>query len=128
VSGRAGPGARQRAGPLVLVLAADLPFLRAGPLTALMRAARGGAAPGGGTAAGAVLLDDGGQAQWLISCWQYGPLRAGLDVYGGRSLRGLFCALRPVRLSWPRAGDEPPPWLDCDTPEAVGQAQAWAGR
>ena len=110
------------AGPLVLVLAADLPFLRSGPLTALAGAVRGGAADG------AVLADEDGRPQWLISCWRYGPLRAGLDNYAGHSLRGLFEALRPARMGWPRDDREPPPWLDCDTPEAVDQARAWVSR
>lgn len=122
VTGGAVVGAGETGGPLVLVLAADLPFLRSGPLNALAGAVRGGAA------AGAVLEDDGGRAQWLISCWRYGPLRAGLGGYAGHSLRGLFEGLRPVRMGWPGAEDEPPPWLDCDTPEAVDQARAWTGR
>jgi molybdopterin-guanine dinucleotide biosynthesis protein A len=122
VTGGATVGTGEPAGPLVLVLAADLPFLRPGPLTALAGAVRRGAA------AGAVLEDDGGRPQWLVSCWDYGPLRAGLDHYGGHTLRGLFGALRPVRLGWPRDDGEPPPWLDCDTPEAVDQARAWASR
>jgi molybdopterin-guanine dinucleotide biosynthesis protein A len=111
-----------RAGQLVLVLAADLPFLRSGPLTALAGAVRGGVADG------AVLADEGGRPQWLISCWRYGPLRAGLDNYAGHSLRGLFGTLRPAWMGWPRDDGEPPPWLDCDTPEAVDQARAWVSR
>jgi molybdenum cofactor guanylyltransferase len=116
----AGPGGQ--AGPLVLILAADLPFLRSGPLLALAGAARAG--PG----AGAVLQDDGGRPQWLISCWRLGPLRAALAKYAGHSLRGLFCDLRPERMGWPGEDGEPPPWLDCDTPEAVDLARAWAAR
>jgi molybdopterin-guanine dinucleotide biosynthesis protein A len=111
-----------RAGPLVLVLAADLPFLRSGPLTALAGAVRGGVADG------AVLADEDGRPQWLISCWRYGPLRAALDNYAGHSLRGLFEMLRPAWMGWPRDDGEPPPWLDCDTPEAVDQARAWVSR
>ncbi|HEX6856076.1 MAG TPA: hypothetical protein VF204_12345 [Streptosporangiaceae bacterium] len=92
------------------------------------RAARLAGAVRGGAAAGAVLEDDGGRPQWLISCWPYGPLRAGPDHCGGHSLRGLFGALRPVRLGWPRDDGEPPPWLACDPPEAVDQARAWVSR
>src|SRR5579875_377236 len=87
------------AGPWTALLAADLPFLRAGHLGALLRAAeRAGA--------GAVLADDGGRPQWLAGCWRTSALRA--------------AAL--VRLA-PAPG-EPPPWLDCDTPEDLRRARA----
>lgn len=114
--------AAEEPGSLVLVLAADLPFLRPGPLTALAGAVRRGAG------AGAVLQDEGGRPQWLISCWRYGPLRTALEAYAGDSLHGLLEPLQPALLSWPREDGEPPPWLDCDTPEAVDLARAWADR
>jgi molybdopterin-guanine dinucleotide biosynthesis protein A len=115
-----GPGPGD--GPLVLLLAADLPFLRPEVLTALAGAVRRGPAPG------AVLEDGSGRPQWLISCWVYGSLAAGLGPYRGHSLHGLLGPLGPARLSWAPPAGEPPPWLDCDTPGAVDQARAWADR
>jgi molybdopterin-guanine dinucleotide biosynthesis protein A len=133
----------------VAVLAADLPFLTEAHLAALLAAAGGGSAAGESAAgsvlagpvlvgpvlagpvlaapvlAGAVLVDDSGRAQWLAGCWRAAALRAALGGYGGSSMRGLLQPMRPVLLPlMPRAG-EPPPWLDCDTPEDLRQARAW---
>jgi molybdopterin-guanine dinucleotide biosynthesis protein A len=122
--------------PWVAVLAADLPFLRGRQLTALLAAAApagpddpgaspaasGAGAPG---AAGAVLVDDAGRPQWLVSCWQTGPLRAALSIYRGASLRGLFQPLRPVLARWQGTDGQPPPWLDCDTPADLSRARDW---
>jgi molybdopterin-guanine dinucleotide biosynthesis protein A len=104
--------------PVVAVLAADLPFFRESDLVSLLRAAE--------PAAGAVLVDDAGRAQWLAGCWRTQVLRPALEGYAGRSLRGLFGPLEPVLVSAARAG-EPPPWLDCDTPEDVERALRLAG-
>jgi molybdopterin-guanine dinucleotide biosynthesis protein A len=105
----------------VLLLAADLPFLRPWHLRDLAAAA---AASGG-----AVLADDGGRPQWLTSCWQTAPLRAALAAYPGRSLGGLLGPLDPVLVSLVSPGDGPagpPPWLDCDTPEDLAAARRLA--
>ena len=120
-----GPVAALRCGlaatgaPLILLLAADLPFLRARQLTALIAAT--------GPAQGAVLVDDADRPQWLVGCWAASALRAGLARYRGSSLRGLLDPLRPARLTCP-AGDGPPPWLDCDTDADLRLARAWARR
>jgi molybdopterin-guanine dinucleotide biosynthesis protein A len=137
-----GPVAALRCGlaatgaPLILLLAADLPFLQARQLTALIAATglpgdqqageAGEAGPAAeGTGPGAVLVDDSGRPQWLVGCWATGALRAGLARYQGSSLHGLLDPLRPARVSCP-AGDGPPPWLDCDTDADLRQARAWA--
>jgi molybdopterin-guanine dinucleotide biosynthesis protein A len=139
-----GPVAALRCGlaatgaPLILLLAADLPFLQARQLTALIAAAglpgarqegeAGAAGPAvKGTGPGAVLVDDSGRPQWLVGCWAAGALRAGLARYQGSSLHGLLDPLRPAQVSCP-AGDGPPPWLDCDTDADLRQARAWARR
>ncbi|MEU8384889.1 NTP transferase domain-containing protein, partial [Streptosporangium sp. NPDC048865] len=57
--------------PWVALLAADLPFLTAGHVDALLDAA--GAGEGGEARAGAVLLDDGGREQWLAGVWRACP-------------------------------------------------------
>jgi molybdopterin-guanine dinucleotide biosynthesis protein A len=121
----AGPVAALRCGlaevsaPWVAVLAADLPFLRAEHITALINAGLADA-----TAPGALLVDDDGREQWLAGCWRTAVLRAALDGYPGESLRGLMRPLNPVLLdpALAVASGEPPPWLDCDTPEDVKHA------
>ncbi|HEY1616499.1 MAG TPA: NTP transferase domain-containing protein [Streptosporangiaceae bacterium] len=130
----------------VALLAGDMPFLRPGHLRDLLDAAGYGpdnAAPGdrrgrtasgkrptwargAGEPAGAVLLDDEGQRQWLAGCWRTAVLRAALADYDGRSLRGLLGPLEPT-LVRSAAGDGAPPWLDCDTPADVAAARAWTG-
>jgi molybdenum cofactor guanylyltransferase len=103
----------------VFLLAADLPFLRAGDLGGLRAAAQAG-----GT--GAVLADEGGRPQWLAGCWPVPVLREAAAGYRDSSLRGLLGPLRPVRLEPSPGQAGPPPWLDCDTPEDVRQARAWS--
>ncbi|MQY08616.1 molybdenum cofactor guanylyltransferase [Actinomadura macrotermitis] len=118
----AGPVPALRAGlaevraPWLALLAADLPFLRAGHVAALLDAARG--------ADGAVLLDDQGREQWLAGCWRTGALRAALAGYRRSSLFGLLGPLRPVPVRL--AAGERPPWYDCDTPDALADAERLA--
>jgi molybdopterin-guanine dinucleotide biosynthesis protein A len=115
-------GLAEVAAPWVLVLAADLPFIRAGHLSTLLAAATG-ARP----AAGAVLADDDGRPQWLAGCWPTEALRAASRGYRGRSLRGLLAPLSPVMLGPTPGQPGPPPWLDCDTEDDVRRARAWSG-
>jgi molybdopterin-guanine dinucleotide biosynthesis protein A len=102
----------------VAVLAADLPFLRPAHLRALLRAAAGHD--------GAVLADDAGRPQWLVGCWRTGPLRRAAVGYRGTSLGGLLGPLAPVLVSQAPPPGQPPPWLDCDTPEDLRTARGWA--
>lgn len=97
----------------VLVLAADLPFLNAGLVRALVQAA--------GAADGAVLADADGRDQWLAACYQHAALRAGLGRLraergdlAGASLRAL---LSPLDLR--RVADPDGLGFDCDTWEDV---------
>jgi len=113
-------GLDQVTAPVAVLLAADLPFLRAAHLDWLLAALAG--QPG---RAGVVLADDGGQPQWLTSCWRMAVLRGAARGYPGRSLHGLLGPLHPVLLRYHRTGTEPPPWLDCDTPDDLRQARAW---
>jgi molybdenum cofactor guanylyltransferase len=121
----AGPVAALRRGltevtaPWVALLAADLPFLTGSWLTALL-----GLAAAGPTA-GAMLIDDDGQAQWLAGCWQAGLVREALARYRGRSLGGVLGPLEPVPLR-PGAAGRPAPWLDCDRPEELAAARVIA--
>jgi molybdopterin-guanine dinucleotide biosynthesis protein A len=101
----------------VFVLAADLPFLRAGDLATLLAAARSGGR-------GAIMTDTAGQPQWLVGCWPAAPLREAAAGYRGGSLRGLLGPLGVTRLAPSPDRPGPPPWLDCDTPEDVRAARA----
>jgi molybdopterin-guanine dinucleotide biosynthesis protein A len=119
----AGPVPALRAGlpqvraPWVAVLAADLPFLRGEQVGELLAAASGG------PAAGAVMADDCGAAQWLAGCWHSARLRSALAAYGGSSLHGLLRPLNPALMSYPARPGQPPPWLDCDTPAELAAAR-----
>jgi molybdopterin-guanine dinucleotide biosynthesis protein A len=119
----AGPVPALRAGlllvtePWLLLLAADLPFLRDSHLRELVAAA--------GQAGAAALVDDDGRAQWLVSCWRADDLRTALTAYRGNSLGGLLGPLCPAEVTVP-AG-QAAPWLDCDTPEDLAAARALAG-
>jgi molybdopterin-guanine dinucleotide biosynthesis protein A len=123
-----GPVAALRCGlaevsaPDVVLLAADLPFLRPVHVTRLLAALAGPAARG------AALLDASGRSQWLVSCWPAAVLRAALEDYPGSSLRGVLGPLEPVLLPDETAAGEPPPWLDCDTADDLRVAQDWTAR
>ncbi len=109
--------------PWVLLLAADLPFLRSWQLRDVTAAAAT-------SARGAVLTDDSGRPQWLTSCWPVPALRAALSGYAGNSLGGLLGPLSQVRVTLddrrPGQHASPPPWLDCDTPEDLAAARLLA--
>ena len=110
-------GLREVRAPWVVLLAADLPFLRAHQVERLRRAAaRQGR--------GAVLVDAEGRPQWLIGCWRTAALRAAVHAYRGASLHGLLAPLEPLPVRLP-AGDRPP-WYDCDTPESLERARSIA--
>ena len=115
-------GLAEVSAPDVVLLAADLPFLRPVHVTRLLAALAGPATRG------AALLDASGQPQWLASGWPAAVLRAALEGYPGRSLRGVLGPLEPVLLPDETAAGEPPPWLDCDTADDLRVARAWATR
>jgi molybdopterin-guanine dinucleotide biosynthesis protein A len=103
---------------MVVLLAADLPFLTAAALRDLLAA-------GAGAACGAVLDDDDDRPQWLLSCWQRPVLAAAAAGYPGGSLHGLLGPLGPARVRLTPPPGTPPPWLDCDTPEDLARAREW---
>jgi molybdenum cofactor guanylyltransferase len=115
-------GLAEVSAPDVVLLAADLPFLRPVHVTRLLAALAGPATRG------AALLDASGQPQWLASGWPAAVLRAALEGYPGRSLRGVLGPLEPVLLPDETAAGEPPPWLDCDTADDLRVARDWAAR
>lgn len=105
--------------PWLVLLAGDLPFLTASHVTALLNAAQPGAEGGGVVAgSGVVMVDDGGREQWLVGVWPVAGLRAALDAYAGRSLKGLLSPLTGTRLALPGR-----PWFDCDTMDDLEEAR-----
>ncbi|GII32141.1 hypothetical protein Pmi06nite_55830 [Planotetraspora mira] len=113
-------GLAQVHAPWLALLAADLPFLAAHHIAALLRAARAGETT---AAAGAVLVDDDGREQWLTGVWRTEALADALDGYRGRSLYRLLGPLEPVRVELPAPGDGRAPWFDCDTMDDLGAAR-----
>ena len=127
--------------PWVALLAADLPFLTAEHVSALLDAAGGrhdgdmtgrptgggnvvdGEAVEGGARAGAVLVDDGGREQWLAgvgvrrsSCGRWPAMRAG---------RCTGCSPRCLRSSYISPGNHgsiATPKMICSVPGAVSRA------
>jgi molybdenum cofactor guanylyltransferase len=113
-----GPVAAVRAGlamvtsPWLVLLAADLPFLRPEHVGRLLAAARDETCE----APGVVGEDAGGRSQWLLGGWYTPALRAALGRYEGFSLHGLMEPMRPGRVRLPEAS------RDCDTPEDLDRA------
>jgi molybdopterin-guanine dinucleotide biosynthesis protein A len=98
--------------PLVMVLAGDLPFVTPETVRRLLSAAH---------PAGAVMVDDGGRVQWLLSCWPSGLLREALaGDQAGASLRERLSQLTPERVG---SAGGPPEWFDCDDPADLEAAK-----
>lgn len=97
-----------------VVLAADLPFVTAATITAVLDAVEDD---------GAILVDDAGRAQWLCSAWRTASLR-GLPLVAGESLHATLGGLRTASVAVPAGGA--PAWFDCDTPDDVRQARELA--
>jgi len=99
--------------PLVLLLAADLPFLDTATVTRLLTAV--------GDADGALLVDADGRDQPLTAAYRTHALRAALAALGdpaGRPLRALTAGLRLIRLPDPADAS-----FDCDTPDDLATAR-----
>jgi molybdopterin-guanine dinucleotide biosynthesis protein A len=97
--------------PVVVVLAADLPFVTVDAVETLVHRAS------------AMAVDDHDQAQYLLAAYRTDELRGALpDLPVGRSLRSVIDALAPTRVV---VGGSPPPWWDCDTPEDLARARMW---
>lgn len=129
-----GPVAGLRSGlaevsaPWLVLLAADLPFLTAGHVRDLLAAGRR-AALDPELGAGVAGRDATGQPQWLTSCWRADSLRSALAAYSGDSLRGVLGPLSPATTRLEATAGDPPPWLDCDTPDDLATARrAWTAR
>jgi molybdopterin-guanine dinucleotide biosynthesis protein A len=105
-------GLRSVTAAMVVVLAGDLPFVTPGTVGRLLAAAR---------PAGAVMVDDAGRPQWLLSCWPTKLLRGALSgEQEDRSLREQLRSLTSVRLE---PADGRPEWFDCDDPADLAAAK-----
>lgn len=101
------------------VLAADLPFLSAAALRAL-----DDVLDQGGDVS--VAVDDRGRRQYLLALWRTEALRTAVHDLGvtvDAALRSLYAGVDVRECSLP---GKPPPWWDCDTPDALATARAWA--
>ncbi len=108
-----------RDGETVALLAADLPFLDARAVGALLAALEGS------TVDGVVFVDTDGRRQNLCGVWRAGPLRGAVERLGppaGASMRALLSGLRVGEVD-DRA--QPPPWYDCDQPDDLLRAEEW---
>jgi molybdopterin-guanine dinucleotide biosynthesis protein A len=120
-----GPVAAVRAGldgvttEVVLVLAGDLPFLTRALIDGLRERLTGD---------GVLVVDDTGRDQYLLGAWRTVALKAAVaQGTGPTSLRRVLAPIA-VRRWRPEVGpDQPPPWLDCDTPADLARARAVAG-
>lgn len=117
---RGGPVAALAAGlaavraDVVVLLAADLPFVSARHVTALVDAC-------GDDVDGVLFVDAGGRDQPLLSAWRATRLRAVLPFEpAGHGLRRILAPLTVRRL---QGGDD---LLDCDTPAGLERARQLA--
>jgi molybdopterin-guanine dinucleotide biosynthesis protein A len=101
--------------PVVVVLAADLPFVTMSTVERLV------------TCAPAVAVDDDGRPQFLLGAYLVAELRQAMPAAAaGTSMRGLVSSLAtpPAWISVGVPGG-PPPWFDCDTPAQLDAARSW---
>jgi molybdopterin-guanine dinucleotide biosynthesis protein A len=105
------------ASDVVVLLAADLPFVTSTHLDRLVSAALL-QPPGSGPA---VTTDATGRVNWLCSAWRRTVLQAALDRLGdpwGRSMRDLAAGLKPLEVA-----DVEAVAADVDTPSDLEQAR-----
>ena len=109
-------GLRHVTADVVVLLAADLPFLDAATVDLLL------AEPG------TVLVDETGRDQLLCSSFPTAKLRSallGVEVDGARLAPTLLPLVRR-RVSAVAPADRPAPWQDIDTPEDLRRAREHA--
>lgn len=104
---------------VVLVLAADLPFLDAATVELLGSAVRAGADA-------AVLVDDTGRDQYLVAAWSAVALRTALSTVDSDRMSAVYAAaprLERLTVEGHRRGVEP--WRDVDDADGLDRARAY---
>lgn len=107
---------------LLVVLAADLPFLTIATVDSLLAAVTPSVDV-------ALLTDDAGRDQLLIAAWRAAALRSRLTAIGhpaGQPVRRLFDGAAIARVPARTYPGTPPPWLDCDTEDDLRRAREWS--
>ena len=105
---------------VVALLAADLPFLTSGLVTALRQRLTGD---------GVLVVDDTGRDQLLLGVWRTAALRSASSTARPHGpLRALLAPLAADRYRPELVPGVPPPWTDCDTPAELARARAAALR
>jgi molybdopterin-guanine dinucleotide biosynthesis protein A len=100
---------------VMVLLAADLPFLTAAVVQGLRVRLTGD---------GVLVVDDTGRDQFLLGAWRTATLRAAVaGASGPTSLRKVLAPLAVRRFRPEVAPGTPPPWLDCDTPADLVRAR-----
>lgn len=105
----------------VVLLAADLPHLNPETIAALLSTMDTAA-----EADAALLVDETGRDQYLLSAWRADRLRttlAGLEPLLDSSMREVVAAVRVARVKLPAPSDAPAPWTDVDTPADLDRAR-----
>lgn len=104
----------------VAILGGDLPFLYSDAVRLLNERAHAA-----GPKSGAVFCDFAGRRQWLCGLWPTAQVRQNAArIEPGSPARLLFTGIEVESVTW--EDPSPPPWFDCDTPEDLDQARAWA--
>lgn len=112
---------------LVVVLAADLPFLTTDLVADLVADLRAHPA-----ADGVLVVDATGRDQYLLGAWRTAALRRRLAgpadaAPAPRSLRAVLDGLQVRRHRPPVPEGRPTPWTDCDSPADLDRARAAVG-
>ncbi|MBA3278938.1 MAG: molybdenum cofactor guanylyltransferase [Geodermatophilaceae bacterium] len=113
-------GLTQISADVVVVVAADLPFLTPELIETLV-------AELGADHDAALLVDENGRDQYLLSAWRTGRLRTALAELGalaGRAMRELVRTGRMSRVEVPAPYGARVPWTDVDTPADLDRARA----
>lgn len=108
----AAAGLAEVSAEIVVLLAVDLPFLTAELIQTLVGAL-------GADDEVAVLIDEAGRDQFLLSAWRASALRRSLTELAplaGRAMRDVVAAVRVTRVEVATPRDGPAPWTDVDTP------------
>lgn len=113
-------GLAQTSADIVVVVAADLPFLTVEVIEAVHVVLDGGEADV------ALVMDENGRDQYLLGAWRAAPLRGALLELAplpGRAMRELVRTLRVARVDVAGPGEAPAPWTDIDTPADLERAR-----